>query len=102
MHKDNKSSSDRQVSTIASRTVGLDVGDRFSHFCELDGDGEIAMQGRVRTTAEAMRSQFGHRPTDARCAGGGSAFGVVATITRRARPRSPRGERARIASDSSK
>jgi len=61
MHKDNKSSSDRQVSTIASRTVGLDVGDRFSHFCELDGDGEIAMQGRVRTTAEAMRAQFGHR-----------------------------------------
>ena len=61
MHKDSKSSTTRLALTSAFQTVGLDVGDRFSHFCELDRDGEIIAQGRMRTTAEAMRSHFGER-----------------------------------------
>jgi transposase len=35
-------------------TIGLDLGDRYSHYCVLDLEGEIAEEGRVRTTAEAL------------------------------------------------
>ena len=41
------------------RTVGLDVGDRWSHCCELDErSGEIVEEGRVRTTAQALAQRF--------------------------------------------
>lgn len=45
------------------RTVGLDVGDRWSHCCELDEEtGEVVEEGRVRTTAQALEERFrGHR-----------------------------------------
>lgn len=35
-------------------TVGLDVGDRFSQLCVLDGDGEVLEEVRVRTTPEGL------------------------------------------------
>jgi transposase len=34
--------------------VGIDLGDRWSHWCALSADGEVAERGRVRTTAEAL------------------------------------------------
>jgi transposase len=37
--------------------VGLDVGDRWSHWCSLSGDGEVAGRGRVASTAEALAEQ---------------------------------------------
>lgn len=40
-------------------TVGLDLGDRASHFCVLDASGEIAEEGRVLTTSEALERKFG-------------------------------------------
>ena len=40
-------------------TVGLDLGDRFSHFCVLDGEGAVLEEDRVRTTPEALRERFG-------------------------------------------
>lgn len=39
-------------------TTGLDVSDRYSTFCTLTADGEIAQTGRVRTTAAALRTPF--------------------------------------------
>lgn len=40
-------------------TVGLDVGDRWSHFCVLDQEsGEIVEAGRVRTTTPALQQRF--------------------------------------------
>jgi transposase len=38
----------------STQTIGLDVGDRFSHYCVLDPDGEVAEEGRVRTTPSAI------------------------------------------------
>jgi hypothetical protein len=32
-----------------SRTVGLDLGDKFCHYCILDGEGEVMEEGRVKT-----------------------------------------------------
>ena len=35
-------------------TVGLDVGDRYTHVCVLGGGGEVVRERRVRTTAAAL------------------------------------------------
>src|SRR5882724_11312813 len=39
-------------------TIGLDIGDRYSHFCAMNKSGEIIAEGRVQTTQEAMRRYF--------------------------------------------
>ena len=44
---------------ILQRTIGLDVGDRFTQVCVLDGTGEIVEEGRVRSTREAFEARFG-------------------------------------------
>lgn len=38
--------------------VGLDLGDRFSQLCVLDGDGEVVQEARVRTTEAQFRGWF--------------------------------------------
>ena len=43
-------------------TIGLDLGDRWSHLCALDASGEVTEVGRVRTTEAAMRERFGSLP----------------------------------------
>lgn len=41
------------------RTVGLDIGDRWSQLCVLDQEsGEIVEEGRVRTSREALARRF--------------------------------------------
>ena len=39
-------------------TVGLDLGDRVSHYCILESHGEVMEEGRVATTEKALRQQF--------------------------------------------
>lgn len=39
-------------------TIGIDLGDRFSHFCALDGEGSVVGEGRVATTPAAMELEF--------------------------------------------
>ena len=41
-----------------SMVVGLDLGDKRSHFCALDSEGRVAGRGRVRTTDEGVRGHF--------------------------------------------
>jgi transposase len=50
-------------STASTITVGLDLGDRFCQFCELDSETGVIAEGRLRTTAEALRHQFSGRKT---------------------------------------
>jgi len=40
-------------------TIGLDLGDRSSHYCVLDGKGEILLEGEVETRSEALRKRLG-------------------------------------------
>lgn len=40
------------------RTLGLDLGDRWSHVCELDAGGGVVDRARVRTTPAAFRKWF--------------------------------------------
>jgi len=43
-------------------TIGLDLGDRSSAYCVLDGAGEILLEQKVATTPEAMRQAFEKTP----------------------------------------
>ena len=42
-------------------TVGIDLGDKFSHYCILDRAGDVLEEGRIRTTADALRAHFENR-----------------------------------------
>jgi transposase len=39
-------------------TLGLDVSDRFTHYCLLDETGEVLEEGRLRTNQAAIRQRF--------------------------------------------
>jgi transposase len=45
-----------------TNTVGIDLGDRWSHYCVLDAAGEIVEEGRFRTTETALQKHFGEIP----------------------------------------
>jgi transposase len=40
-------------------TIGLDLGDKTSRYCVLDGSGQVAAEGSVATTKKAMAEKFG-------------------------------------------
>jgi hypothetical protein len=40
------------------RTIGIDLGDVWSHYCTLNQDGEVADRGRFRTTPKAIEKWF--------------------------------------------
>lgn len=39
-------------------TVGLDLGDRWSHYCVLNDDAEVIEEGRIATSEAGLRGQF--------------------------------------------
>jgi transposase len=46
------------VLTATARTIGLDLGDQYSQFCVLDDRADVLEEGRIRTTADALRRKF--------------------------------------------
>ena len=42
----------------AGMTIGVDLGDKYSQLCVLDERGEVCEEGRIATTARAMRKRF--------------------------------------------
>ena len=47
------------MTTQRSVTVGIDLGDRYSHLCLLDAEnGEIVEEGRIATSREAFGRRF--------------------------------------------
>lgn len=47
------------ISVLSGMTVGLDLGDKYSHCCVLDASGEVIEEGRVATTAPRLNQYFG-------------------------------------------
>ncbi len=39
-------------------TIGIDLSDRFSHFCAVDAEGAVVAEGRVATTPGAIELLF--------------------------------------------
>lgn len=46
----------------AAGIIGIDLGDKVSRYCLLDGDGEIVEEGRVATSKQGMAQVFGAMP----------------------------------------
>jgi transposase len=40
------------------RSVGLDLGDRFIHYCVLNQEGEVIEEGRMQSSESALRKHF--------------------------------------------
>lgn len=52
-------SSIRSVCVVAGQaTIGLDIGDKFTHFCVLNAEGSVIAEGRFRSTPDAIKEQF--------------------------------------------
>ena len=59
----------KKVSTVAAKqssdfsnqrlTIGLDLGDRSSHYCVLEEAGRILLESKVSSSPNAMRTVFG-------------------------------------------
>ncbi len=43
-------------------TLGLDLGDHYSHYCLLNGDGAVIEEGRMQSTEAALRRHFEGEP----------------------------------------
>lgn len=48
------------LSNLDHLTIGIDLGDRYSHYCVLDSTGASAEEGRIQTTIEAFTKRFGN------------------------------------------
>jgi len=77
-------------SSASTITVGLDLGDRFCRYCEMDFQTGVIAEGRLRTTAEALRRQFaGREPLRIVMEVGTHSPWVPPSLARRAWPRGP-------------
>lgn len=45
-----------------SITIGVDLGDRWSHYCMLNEEGDVVEEGRIATTEAGIRRQFEGEP----------------------------------------
>ena len=49
----------KSIRGIEGLTIGVDLGDRTSRYCVIDGNGEVVNEGGVATTRIAMREKLG-------------------------------------------
>ena len=47
------------VESKPEKVVGLDLGDRHSHYCILSSSGEVMEEGRIQTTPASLEKHFG-------------------------------------------
>ena len=55
MKKGNRGSVNKPMQLI---TVGIDLGDRFSRYCVVNQEGDVMEEGRIPTTAAALKRHF--------------------------------------------
>ena len=75
-------------------TVGVDLGDQWSHYCILGLEGETLAEGQLRTTEEDLASFFQGVECGACGGGGGDTLGMGAGSHLRLRARSAGGQPA--------
>jgi transposase len=54
--------SGKQIFKGKKLTIGLDLGDRWSFYCVVDGAGQVILEQKLPTTSEAMKQTFGKMP----------------------------------------
>jgi hypothetical protein len=63
MKKNNTEATRRkQIFKQARLTIGLDLGDRSSHYCMLDEAGNVILESNLPTTSNGIRQAFGRIP----------------------------------------
>ena len=80
-------------------TIGLDLGDRFSHYCVLNGAGEVIRERRVPTTPKGIDEVFGRDPAQSDRARNRDAFTLGKPAVDPVGARSDRGACAQCAID---
>ncbi len=53
-----RSSKKKKQKVSEKNTIGIDIGDQWSHYCVLDAEGEVIEEGRFRTRPEALAKHF--------------------------------------------
>jgi transposase len=51
-----------RIQAMVEMTIGIDLGDAWSHYCTLNQHGEVVDRGRFRTTAKAIEKWFKDLP----------------------------------------
>jgi transposase len=62
LKKLSKRAQSRKVVVKPDITVGLDLGDRFIHYCMLNREGEMIEEGRMQSSEAALRKHFADEP----------------------------------------
>jgi len=57
-------------------TIGIDLGDVWSHYCTINQDGEVVDRGRFRTSPKAVEKWFIDLPPARVAMEVGTTFGV--------------------------
>ena len=83
-------------------TIGLDLGDRSSFYCVLNGTGEAILEERVATNPEAMKKTFGEDGAEPNRAGDRYAFAMGKPASFRTGARGDRGARTQCTPDRGK
>src|ERR1700730_18824404 len=53
----------RRSQPRVEKTIGIDLGDVWSHYCTLNEEGEVVDRGRFRTTPKGLEKWFTDLPT---------------------------------------
>jgi transposase len=48
----------RTIESTTVETIGIDLGDKISHYCVLDDEGQVVEEGRFRNRAESIVKHF--------------------------------------------
>jgi transposase len=62
MKKVSKQMRNMEVTQKPEMTLGLDMGDRYSHYCLLNQQGEVVEEGLMQSTESALRRHFEGEP----------------------------------------
>src|ERR1035438_8550949 len=62
MKKVNKQMRKMEAADKPEMTLGLDMGDRYSHYCRLNAEGDVVEEGRMQSTEAALRRHFEGKP----------------------------------------
>lgn len=62
MKKVSKQTRKMEASDKPEMTLGLDMGDRYSHYCLLNQEGDVVEEARIQSTEAAIRRHFEGEP----------------------------------------
>lgn len=53
---------EQTTACVPARTIGIDLSDKASSYCVLDGDGKVCQEGKFESSPESLRATFADFP----------------------------------------